>query len=299
MMDSQSPAKFRLVKFPNDVRKVMNRRNALRLMVGGAMGSVANAAWIEPARLSVTRRDVLSDRLPTALEGLRIGLLADFHFRPDDDAELLDKVVRQVCSEDLDLIALAGDFVDENRSAFPPLMEAFGKFQAKHGVFAVMGNHDGWNAGHGITRRHFEKAGVSFLINQHRLISIRGETLAIAGTDFVWHGHPDPARTLKGIRPDTPVIALVHEPDYFDVMASSRDILLQLSGHTHGGQCRVPLLGIAPVTVNYGRKYIQGAYSRGASQLFVTRGVGTTGLRVRFACPPELAVLTLRRSARI
>jgi predicted MPP superfamily phosphohydrolase len=82
-------------------------------------------------------------------------------------------------------------------------------------------------------------------------------------------------------------------------MASSRDILLQLSGHTHGGQCRVPLLGIAPVTVNYGRKYIQGAYSRGASQLFVTRGVGTTGLRVRFACPPELAVLTLRRSARI
>ena len=274
--------------------RIINRRNALRLLSGGVIGSVADAAWIEPASLSVTRQDVFSGKLPPALDGLRIGLMADFHFRPDQDADLLDKIVRQVRSENLDLIALAGDFVDEDQSAYPPLMEAISKFDAKHGVFAVMGNHDGWNAGPVTTRRHFEKAGVSFLINQHSRISIRGESVAIAGTDFVWDGRPDPSRTLRGIRPETPVIALVHEPDYFDIMSGHRDILLQLSGHTHGGQCRVPWLGIAPVTVKYGRKYIQGSYSQGPSQLFVTRGVGTTSLRVRFACPPELAILRLR-----
>lgn len=80
-------------------------------------------------------------------------------------------------------------------------------------------------------------------------------------------------------------------------MADQRDLLLQVSGHTHGGQCRLPLLGYAPVKVRYGRKYVYGGFSRGDSRLFVTRGIGTTGLRVRFACPPELAVLTLRGSS--
>jgi hypothetical protein len=77
-------------------------------------------------------------------------------------------------------------------------------------------------------------------------------------------------------------------------MAAQRNIMLQLSGHTHGGQCRVPLIGYAPVSVKYGRNYNYGEYTRGESKLFVTRGVGTTGPRIRFACPPELAVLTLR-----
>ncbi len=116
----------------------------------------------------------------------------------------------------------------------------------------------------------------------------------MAGTDFVWRGRPDLARTLKGIPADTPILALVHEPDYFDTMTAHREIMLQLSGHTHGGQCRVPLIGYAPVGVTFGRKYVYGGFSRGESHLFVTSGVGTTGPRIRFACPPELAVLTLR-----
>jgi predicted MPP superfamily phosphohydrolase len=143
-------------------------------------------------------------------------------------------------------------------------------------------------------RRSFEKAGIPFLINRNSQLRIKGDTLAVAGTDFVWLGKPDPAATLKGVAPGTPVLALVHEPDYFDVISAQRDILLQVSGHTHGGQCRVPLIGYAPAKVDFGRKYIKGAFTRGDSNLFVTSGVGTVGLRVRFACPPELAVLTLR-----
>ena len=86
----------------------------------------------------------------------------------------------------------------------------------------------------------------------------------------------------------------MHEPDVFDQLIKTNHVSLQLSGHTHGGQCRVPLLGYAPVKVKYGRKYIYGAYEKGDSRLFVSRGLGTVGTPVRFACIPEVAILTLK-----
>ncbi len=270
------------------------RRNALRLITAGAAASLIDARWIEPGRLSVTRHDRPLKQLPPALDGLRIGLLADFHFRPEQDAALLEKVVARVRREKLDLIALTGDFISGDPRVLTPLLASLGKMSASHGVFAVMGNHDGWSGDRSTIKRQFEKAGISFLINQHSLLAIRGESLAIAGTDFVWLGQPDPERTFKGIASNTPILALVHEPDYLDTLTAHREIMLQLSGHSHGGQCRVPLIGYAPKTVKYGTKYVEGAFSNGSSNLFVTRGVGTTGPRVRFVCPPELAVLTLR-----
>ena len=270
------------------------RRNALRLITAGAAASLIDAHWIEPGLLSITRQDRLLKQLPPALDGLRIGLLADFHYRPDQNAELLKKIVARVRRENLDLIALTGDFINSDIRVLTPLLAGLAKMSATHGVFAVMGNHDGWAGDRADIKRQFEKAGISFLINQHCLLAIRGESLAVAGTDFVWLGQPDPHRTLKGIASNTPILALVHEPDYFDTMTAYREIMLQLSGHSHGGQCRVPLIGYAPKTVKYGTKYVEGAFSNGSSNLFVTRGVGTTGPRVRFACPPELAVLTLR-----
>jgi predicted MPP superfamily phosphohydrolase len=275
-------------------RRILTRRNALKLLTAEALGSLADACWFEPGHLSITRKDMVCPKLPPGLDGLRIGLLADFHFRPEQDGELIERVVAKVHGEKLDLVALAGDFIDSQAGTLTPLLERLEKLSAAHGVFAVMGNHDGWSGNSDVIRRQFEKAGISFLINQHSLLSVRGETLAVAGTDYVWLGKPDPARTFNGIATSTPIVAIVHEPDYFDTITAHREILLQLSGHTHGGQCRVPLTGYAPIKVKYGEKYVYGDFARGDSQLFVTRGVGTTGLRVRFACPPELAVLTLR-----
>ena len=270
------------------------RRNALRLISAGVIGSLVDGCWLEPSHLSISRQDITCRQLPAGLDGLRIGLLADFHYRPNWDSALMDKVVAQVGRENLDLITLAGDFMSKDPRVIPPLLSHIGKMQARHGVFAVLGNHDGWNVNPAWLQRQFEKVGVSFLINQHRLLSIRGESLVVAGSDFVWFGAPDPAKMLKGVNADMPVLALVHEPDYFDTLTRHREIQLQVSGHTHGGQCRVPLVDYAPKTVKYGSKYVYGSFRRGDSNLFVTRGVGTTGPRVRFACPPELAVLTLR-----
>ena len=274
-----------------------NRRNILRLMLAGAAGSVANGFWLEPGRLSITRQDVSCKKLPPGLDGLRIGLIADLHYRPDQDAGLLEDVVARIQQEKPDIIALAGDYISADPGVISPMLACLGNMNATHGIFAVMGNHDGWAGNAAIFRQQFEKAGISFLINQHSVLSIRGESLAVAGTDFVWLGRPDPVKTMRGISKNTPILALVHEPDYFDTMCAAREVTLQLSGHTHGGQCRVPLLDVAPKTVKHGRKYVYGNFSNEDSRLFVTRGVGTSGPRLRFSCPPELAILTLRASS--
>ncbi len=272
----------------------ITRRRTLQLLAAGGVGSLANAFWFEPGHLSVTKQDVKIQSLPAGLDGFRIGLLSDFHFRPGDDDELVARAVARVNREKLDMIALTGDYISGNMRVVPPMLALIEKMTATHGVFAVLGNHDGWGNRTANIRRLFEKSGLSFLINQNSRLSIKGETLAVAGTDFVWLGKPNPSQALKGISKSTPVVALVHEPDFFDEMTACRDIQLQLSGHTHGGQCRVPFIGYAPQTVAYGKKYIYGHHQRGNSNLFVTRGVGTVGIRVRFACPPELAILTMR-----
>ena len=280
-------------------RKLFTRRRVLQGLAAGIAGggaSLLDAFWFEPGYLTLTRQDIAIRNLPSGFDGFRIGVLSDFHFPPGDDDELIAKDVARVRQEKLDMVALTGDYISGSMRVVPPLLSHLEKLTATHGVFAILGNHDGWRNRTDSMRQHFEKAGISFLVNQNSQLSLKGEKLAIAGTDFVWLGKPDPGKTLKGITPDTPVVALVHEPDFFDAMTARRDIQLQLSGHTHGGQCRVPVIGYAPQKVEFGRKYNYGHYTHGDSNLFVTRGVGTVGIRVRFACPPELAILTLRSS---
>lgn len=217
-----------------------NRRNILRLMVAGAAGSVANGFWIEPDSLSITRQDVSCKKLPPGLDGLRIGLIADLHYRPVEDAGLLEKVVARIQQEKPDIIALAGDYISADPGVITPMLECLGNMNATQGIFAVMGSHDGWAGNAAVIRRQFEKAGITFLINQHSLLSIRGESLAVAGTDFVWLGRPDPVKTMRGIPKNTPILALVHEPDYFDTMCAARSNLTTLRPHS-----RRPMSGSA------------------------------------------------------
>lgn len=278
---------------------ISRRKSLLYLLAASPAIALADAFYIEPRMLSMTRRNIFIPNLPAELDGLRIAHLTDFHYKPDKDHPLLKKVVSAVNQEEVDLIALTGDYVNgsspKRTVEVPPLLDHIIKMKSRFGTFATMGNHDGWTAARSEYREQFEKAGGTFLINQNTRVMINGSPLYIAGTDYVWKGGANAKMTLRGIPANAPILALVHEPDFFDNMTAERDITLQLSGHTHGGQCRVPLIGYAPRTVRHGRKYIYGHYQRGNSQLFVSRGVGTTGIRVRFACPPELAILTLKK----
>lgn len=274
-------------------RRGFLKQAALSGLIAGG-GGLSYAHWLEPTLLTVTEQDLSVPRLPRALDGLRVAQLTDLHFRPGDDDALIDRMVAETNAAAADLAVLTGDYLTEDPRVIPPLLERLAPLQAKHGVYAVLGNHDGWHAEASFFRRNFRRHGIELLVNQGTTLSIGGANLFVAGTDHVWLGKPDIVKALRGRRPDDPCLALVHEPDYFDVVRQDHDGLLQLSGHTHGGQCRVPLFGFAPVKVTYGHKYVYGAFAKEDAALFVSRGLGTSGLRVRFACSPEVAVLTLR-----
>jgi hypothetical protein len=225
-----------------------NRRNAIKLMMAGGSGSIINAFCVEPSLCSFTHTEISCPGLPRTLDGLRVGVLADFHFKPGTDDPLVEEATEILRREKPDLIALPGDFIDSDPAVLDPLLGFLKRLDPEHGVFASMGNHDGWNASAGTLRQRFERAGIPLLVNRNSVIRIRGERFAIAATDHVWLGKPDPARALRGISSEVPVLALVHEPDFFDEMSTFRN-LLQVSGHTHGGQCRVPFFGFVPAKV--------------------------------------------------
>lgn len=275
--------------------KKKTRRAALRLIGMGAASGLW-AGGIEPELLSVTRRTLSLPRWPRALDGFRLALLTDLHYRPGPDDALIEKLQPALADLRPDLIAITGDLVTANQSSLSECLRALRHLAAPQGIFASPGNHDRWLCSPSKIKKEIEDAGMSYLCNDNTTLAIKGEKILLTGLDSYWGGHPEPGRAWKGHQPDTPVICLVHEPDPFESLHQARPLDLQLSGHTHGGQCRVPLIGYAPAKVKYGRNFIYGEYQRSRSRLFVGRGMGTVGPRVRFACPPELALLTLRSS---
>jgi predicted MPP superfamily phosphohydrolase len=275
--------------------KRITRRSALGLL-GIGIPSGAWAAAIEPSLLSVTRREISLPHWPKALDGFRIAQLTDLHYRPGTDDTLIARLHKALKEEKPDLIAISGDFVIDDPSSLAECLRALKGLSAPHGIFASPGNHDCWHFTPSQLKRHIEGAGIAYLENQGTRISIKGESVFLNGLDSFWGGHPDAARAWKGHLKNTPVLSLVHEPDPFEELHRTKPLDLQLSGHTHGGQCWVPLLNYAPIKVQFGRNFTYGEFHRGPSRLFVGRGLGTVGIRVRFACAPELVILTLRSS---
>jgi len=281
---------------------ILSPKNTLvRRSFFGALGtSIPCGIWaaaIEPNRLSITQKEITLKYWPQSLDGFRIAQLTDIHYRPEQDAQLLRKTIEHLRNEPVDLIALTGDYIISDDSVITDLCKELSKISAEHGIFACPGNHDRWHVSNYLLKTNLQKAGIVYLRNQGIKLNIKGENIFINGLDSIWAGQPLINHAWSEHQGETPVISLVHEPDPFDELRAEKRIDLQLSGHTHGGQCRIPILGVAPVKVKYGRKYLYGHYQHEESHLWVGRGIGTVGPRVRFACPPELAILTLRSSS--
>jgi len=275
--------------------KRITRRSALGVL-GIGIPSGIWAAGIEPNLLSTTHKELNLPNWPKALDGFRLAQLTDIHYRPGKDDALIAKIHLALEQEKPDLITLTGDFVIDDPSSLPELFRELKGLSAPQGIIASPGNHDRWHCSTYQLRKEIEGIGASYLQNQSTKLHIKGENIFINGLDSIWGGRPNTAKAWKGHQKNEAVISLVHEPDPFDDLHREQAIDLQLSGHTHGGQCRVPLIGYAPISVKYGRKFTYGHFQKGRSQLFVGRGIGTVGFRVRFACSPELVILTLRSS---
>ena len=284
-------------------KTVLTRRNFLWLAAGSTAGMAFYAGEISRHELEVLYRSITLARLPDPFAGFKIVQISDFHFQEYTEAAFLEAVVRQVNDATPDLVVLTGDFVSSE-----PLPRRFSARMGYHCAeilsriqcplrYAILGNHDVRVSAHAVTDA-LQTHGIPVLTNTSVALERDGRRLWLAGTQDALEARPNLTAALPtGRNPDQePLILLAHEPDFAD-HAVGRQIDLLLSGHTHGGQIRLPLL--PPLVLpEMGTKYVEGLFHlRDGMQLYVNRGVGTVGLPFRFRCPPEISVLTLQPGA--
>lgn len=285
-------------------------QTGVRVAIGGSALGLATGAYahtIAPARCTFPETEIEVPRLPRAFDRFRVALIADLHLDEEPDPQRLGRIVARVNQWQPDVVCLVGDYISyEAVTIEDQLAQGLGQLRAKDGVWATMGNHDHFN-GDGpdheplTIRRALKTAGVPELCNDFTLIRRGDAQLILAGLDSV-AGHPD----LDGLKARLPsprpcTIAMLHEPDFADKTATRACFELQLSGHSHGGQVVIPFIG-PPVLPPSGQKYHTGLYrvpynsehGRGEMLQYTTRGAGTSGMRVRFNCPPEVSLLKLR-----
>lgn len=269
----------------------LTRRRFLGLMPAGAALGATGAGYghfEERHRLEVTRTDIAIPGLPPALSGLRIAHLTDWHF---EDHPFYDRIIAAARLEHPDLIALTGDYL-EDTALIDPLVDRLRRLDAPLGVWAVSGNHDYWcGAMPGPLAPALSRAGVNLLMNESVRLAHKGTSFSLGGVDY---DNPmgDKFAQCQRERNEAFHLQLTHLPVGFD--HPSNHAQLTLAGHTHGGQIRLPWIGNPALPYGCGG-YSDGLYHRpDGRQLYVSRGLGTFLVPVRFLCPPELALLTLR-----
>jgi hypothetical protein len=271
-------------------------RTAVALLSITALALVVYAAFIEPRRLVRREATITSARWPAALDGLRVVALSDLHAGGwSITAARLEDLVDRVNAERADLIVLLGDFVRaRSRARMEPeeLARPLARLRAARGVFAVLGNHDWWYDGERV-RRALEAANIRVLEGEGAAAGAGG--LWLVGVPDEMTRAPRPARALDGLPGDATAIVLTHNPDVFPEIPERA--ALTLAGHTHGGQILLPIVGAPFVPSRFGQKYLRGHLVEKGRHLYVTTGVGTSILPLRFGVPPEYVVLTLRAPA--
>ena len=280
--------------------ETMTRRQFLqRLAITGLLSSGAGTAYaLREARACVAEHiEVAPRRLPEAFDGLRIAFLTDTHHGPFVPVGYLEEVVAMTNRWEPDVVALGGDYVQRRRALYPQgnqrhLIAALAGLRAPSGRFAVLGNHD-HKVSAMLTRRALAENGFVELTNTGVFLERGGERLFLAGVDDLRTGKPNLRRALHQCRAEDACILLSHNPDITERIRDPRVDLI-LSGHTHGGQVTLPLIG-APTTASvYGQKYRAGLVQGPTARVYVSRGVGTIGLPIRWGAPPEVTLITLR-----
>ncbi|MGA2168804.1 MAG: metallophosphoesterase [Terracidiphilus sp.] len=285
-------------------RQPVSRRRFLKAGMWGAAGLALYAGEIERHWLQVTRRDIGLRGLPAAFDGLRIAQISDIHLDEYTEPFFLRHVIDRVNRMEPDAVALTGDYVTDGfGSGNYAIGAAWQCANILSGLrcrqrYAVLGNHD-VVVGEEEVSAALTANGVTVLKNACLPMERSGGRIWLAGLDDPVNGNPHPELAIPAsIRnvPNEPIVLMCHAPDYADDLLAhpaGKAVGLMLSGHTHGGQIRLPLLGALGLP-DLGRKYVEGWFRLGGLQLYVNRGIGTVGLPFRINCPPEITLITLR-----
>lgn len=255
----------------------------------------AYARLIEPYLYEVSETDIFLRDLPESFEGFRITQLTDVHHSRIVGIDEVRQTVDLANSTKPDLIALTGDYTTSYRRYIEPCAEALGSLNAPEGVWAVLGNHDHYTDPE-LTARALEGNHIPVLNNANTILRRGSDVLQLSGIDdWSWAGTNWP-RALHGLDQERTTVLLSHQPRVLD-FAEAEKIGLIISGHTHGGQIDLPLIGPPARFATAELKYAQGLFRRRDTQLYVSRGTGVIGLPLRLGVRPEIAVLRLRRAS--
>jgi len=276
------------IKLSERINAYVSSEAPLRAMAGN-WSKTAKVAMDEANSLSLERVDITLDRLPKKLDGFKIIHLSDIHHSPFTGLEHIERVIKVANRLRPDMFLLTGDYVSHEREYIAPVAAALGRLKARFGTFACLGNHDHWTDAELVTHL-FRGEGINMLVNEGIRVEARGSSFWLAGVDDYMVGKTDVAAALKGSFPDEMKLLLAHNPLIFrDAVRSGID--LTLSGHTHGGQIK---LRDEEKRILPRRKLKAGLHKRKDSQVYITRGIGTVVVPMRYQCPPEISLLELR-----
>jgi uncharacterized protein len=272
----------------------MDRRLFLRSALAAAVpvpAVVAGYGLFEAGWVRIDRQSLPLVRLPQSFDGTTLAFLADIHHGPFTNIDYVAAVVRTTLALRPDLIVLGGDYSLKDGKYIRPCFEVMAALTAPLGVFGVLGNHDYW---HGVTetRAAMTAAGVIELTNAGVWVRRGSDRFRLAGVDDLWTGNANAIDALGDAKRDDACLLISHNPDFAEKLRDAR-VGLVLSGHTHGGQVVFP--GGAPfVPSAYGQKYLRGLVQAPETLVYVSRGLGTSGVPVRVASRPEINLITLK-----
>lgn len=272
----------------------MNRRLFLKAALASlAPGATAGAAYglFESGWLQIARHTHALPNLPAAFEGTKVAFLTDIHHGPFTSLDYVHSVVRTTLSLEPDLVLLGGDYSLKDGKYIAPCLSALAALKAPLGVFGVLGDHD-YRHGLAETRAGFEAAGITELTNRGVWLERGDQRVRLAGVDDKWMGRTDVPSAIGDAREGDAVLLLSHNPDVAEKMKDTR-VGLMLSGHTHGGQVVFPGADAPFVPSHYGQKYLKGLVQAPHTQVYVSRGLGTTSAPFRVGSRPELTFITL------
>ena len=269
------------------------RRTAGTLLLGAFL----YARYVEPQRVAVRRLELTLPRLAPEFDGYRIVHISDIHMDRWMTPQRLAGIVGLVNEQGPGLVAATGDFItfsplSSTAHLAPLLVEPLSRLHAPDGVVAVLGNHD-HRAGAEVVRPHLREAGITELANEVLTLRRGSSSLHLAGVDSMYMGKDRLGAVLDALPDEGAAVLLAHEPGFALASAATGCFDFQLSGHSHGGQVRLPLLG-APLYPPYSRPYPDGLYGVKGMHAYTSRGLGTVFSRLRLNCRPEISVLTLR-----
>jgi uncharacterized protein len=275
-------------KLSKRISSAIGSETPLRELAGN-WSQFARYALAEANTLSLEKIEIELKRLPKKLDGFRLVHLSDIHHSPFTSLEHIERAVKVANRLKPDMFVLTGDYVSHEPEYIEPVAEVLGRLEAEYGTHACLGNHDHWTDADLVTDS-FRRARINMMINEGFRLTARDVSFWLSGVDDYMVGKTDLRSALHGSFPDEMKLLLAHNPVIVR-QAARFGVDLVLSGHTHGGQVK---LRDEDKRILPQRRLKNGLHRRKETQIYITRGIGTVVLPIRYQCPPEISLIELR-----